>query len=157
MSCSSNYIKELKYLAKEFGLDVKFEEINPLDIKFDLRVRWKCKFGCKSYGKKSCPPNVPDFEECVKFVRSYRNAILFTFRIKDLSDVKKAQEFMLKAERVVSKPYALSTFPGGCVLCNEEVCRVNCEKARPSLTALCIDSTQFKLSKDEMVAILFIE
>ncbi len=149
-------MNEIKSLAKKYNLKVEFEEIDVSSIKFDIRVRWKCMFGCESYGKKSCPPYVPDFEDCIKLVKSYKKAYLFKFKVKNLNDVKKAQEFMLEAERITKKPYALATFPGGCILCDKE-CKQNCTKARPSLTALCIDSTQFNLSNDEMVAILFIE
>jgi len=148
---------DFERLAQRYKLEVKFKDIDPPRLRLDLRVRWKCRFGCESYGKKkSCPPNVPDFKDCLEFVKSYRKAILFKFKVKNLDDVKNAQKFMLEAEKAVKKPYALATFPGSCLLCDEE-CRINCDIARPSLTALCIDSTQFNLDSDEMVAILFVE
>lgn len=142
-------------LIKKYGLKVNVKEIEPAKLRLDLRARWKCMFGCESYGKPSCPPNVPDFEECAKFVKAYRRAILFKFKVKRAEEVKKAQEFMLEAEFSLKKPYALATFPGGCMICEE--CRGRCEKARPSLSALCIDASQFELEDDEMAAILFVE
>jgi len=142
-------------LVEKHNLKVDVEEIEPSELRLDLRARWKCMFGCESFGKPSCPPNVPDFDECAKFVKAYKRAILFKFKVKGVEDVKKAQEFMLEAEISLKKPYALATFPGGCMLCEE--CRGRCEKARPSLSALCIDASQLGLEDDEMAAILFIE
>lgn len=148
-------LKELRELAGKYGISVEIEEINPAELKLDLRARWKCMFGCESYGKPSCPPNVPGYDECVRFVEAYSKAILFRFKVSGIEDVKKAQEFMIEAERRLKKPYALATFPGGCLICDE--CSGRCEKARPSLSALCIDATQFKLREGEMVAVLFVE
>jgi len=149
-------LKELKELAEKYGVSAEIEEINPAELKLDLRARWKCMFGCNSYGKPSCPPNVPGYDECVRFVRAYSRAILFRFKVGSIEDVKRAQEFMIEAERSLKKPYALATFPGGCLICDE--CNGNvCEKARPSLSALFIDADQFKLREGEMVAVLFIE
>ena len=142
-------------LAKRMKVKMQFEEVNPQSLKMDPRARWKCLFGCESYGKPSCPPNVPEYEECYRFVRSYRKALLFRFRVEDVEDIRRAQEFMLEAERLVEKPYALTTFPGECIICDE--CSGRCSKARPSLSALCIDASQFNLRGNEMVALLFVE
>lgn len=142
-------------LSEMYGLKVNVEEIEPAKLRLDVRARWKCMFGCESFGKPSCPPNVPDFEECVRFVKAYKRAILFRFKVRSVEDVRRAQEFMLEAEFSLKKPYALATFPGGCMICEE--CRGRCEKARPSMSALCIDATQFGLKDDEMAAVLFVE
>ncbi len=142
-------------IAKRMKVAVEFEEVDPQNLKMDLRARWKCLFGCESYGKPSCPPNVPDYDECRRFVRTYRKAVLFKFRVASVEDVKRAQEFMLEAEKSVRKPYALATFPGGCVICDE--CSGRCPKARPSLSALCIDAEQFEIEDGQMVAVLFVE
>ncbi len=144
-------------LAAKYKLDVLFEEIDPRKLTLDFRARWKCRFGCESYGKKSCPPHVPGYDECVRFVRAYSKAYVFRFKVGDKDDVVRAQQFMLEAERLVLKPYALATFPGGCMLCDQSQCSNGCTKARPSLSALFIDATQFELSSGEMVAILFVE
>ncbi|WP_456330259.1 DUF2284 domain-containing protein [Archaeoglobus sp.] len=142
-------------LIEKYGLKVNVEVIDPAKLRLDLRARWKCMFGCESFGKPSCPPNVPDFEECVKFVKAYKKAILFRFKVKGVEDIRKAQELMLEAELSLKKPYAFATFPGGCMLCEE--CRGRCEKARPSMSALCIDATQFGLKDYEMAAVLFVK
>ena len=142
-------------IAKRLNVEVEFEEIDSADIKLDPRARWKCMFGCESYGMPSCPPNVPDFDECNRFVRSYRKAYLFRFKVESKEDVRRAQEFMVEAELNVKKPYALATFPGSCLLCEE--CSGRCSKVRPSLSALCIDASQFELEDGEMVAVLFVE
>ncbi len=143
-------------LIKKFDLSISIEQIDPKKLRFDERARWKCRYGCSSYGKKSCPPNVPDFDECVRFVNSYTKAFLFRFKVKDKEDVKKAQNFMLEAEKFAAKPYAIAIFPGGCLLCDEP-CSDQCTKARPSLSALCINSSQFDLAENEMVGILLVE
>lgn len=140
---------DLAELLKKFGLEADVEKIDPKSLKLDLRARWKCKFGCTYYGRPSCPPNVPDFDECLKFVRSYSEALLFRFKSKD---VKKIQEFMLEAERSVKLPFALSTFPTSCMLCNE--CK-GCQKARPTLSALCIDVVSLD-PEENFLAILFL-
>jgi len=142
-------------LAEKYGLRVEAEEIDPANLRLDLRARWKCMFGCKSYGKPSCPPNVPEYEECVRFVKAYTKAVLFRFRVEGIEDVRRAQEFMLEAEMSLKKPYALATFPGGCMICDK--CNGRCEKVRPSLSALCIDASQFDLDDGQMVAVLFVE
>lgn len=142
-------------IAEKYGLKVESTEINPANLRLDPRARWKCMFGCDSYGKPSCPPNVPEYDECVKFVKAYKKAILFRFRIESAEDVKNAQKFMIEAEIIMRKPYALATFPGGCVMCDE--CKGRCSKARPSLSALYIDASQFNLTENEMIGILFVE
>uniref|UniRef100_A0A7C3RCB9 DUF2284 domain-containing protein n=2 Tax=Archaeoglobus fulgidus TaxID=2234 RepID=A0A7C3RCB9_ARCFL len=142
-------------LAEKFDLKIKVEEIKPSELKLDPRARWKCMFGCENFGKPSCPPNIPGFEDCVRFVKAYRKAVIFKFKVKGMEDVKNAQKFMLEAEFSLKKPYALATFPGGCMLCED--CSGRCEKVRPSMSALCIDASQFGLEEDEMAAILFIE
>jgi len=43
-------------------------------------VRWKCRYGCKAYGKHlNCPPYVPAVEETKRLIRSYRTAIIVKF------------------------------------------------------------------------------
>lgn len=43
-------------------------------------VRFKCTFGCTSYGKKAtCPPQVPSVEECRAFFAEYTDAVIFHF------------------------------------------------------------------------------
>lgn len=43
-------------------------------------VRFKCTFGCISYGRKAtCPPQVPSVEECRAFFREYEGAVILHF------------------------------------------------------------------------------
>lgn len=43
-------------------------------------VRFKCKFGCKAYGKHlSCPPYSPTPEETGKLLKEYEHAVLVEF------------------------------------------------------------------------------
>ena len=146
--------KKFKEIAEKLGVEVEFEEVEPAKIKLDPRARWKCMFGCESYGMPSCPPNVPDFEECERFVRAYRRAYLFRFKVKSKEDVRRAQEFMLEAELSLKKPFAFATFPGSCTLCDE--CSGRCSRVRPSLSALCVDASSLAV-KDGMVALLFVD
>jgi len=149
------WINSINRLMKKYGISAEIEEIDPSKLKLDLRARWKCIFGCENYGKPSCPPNVPSYQDCVEFVRSYKKAILFRFKLKDIKEVKRAQEFMIEVEFSVKRPYAFATFLGACQICEE--CHGKCSKARPSLSALCIDASQFNPDKDERLAILFVE
>lgn len=46
-------------------------------------VRFKCTFGCTSFGKKAtCPPQVPPVEECRAFFAEYSDAVIFHFAKK---------------------------------------------------------------------------
>ncbi len=152
-------LKIVEEILYRHGIKAKVHTIDTSGITFDRRVRWKCMFGCESYGKKSCPPFVPEFDECVKFVKSYRKAVVFVFSVSSREDLVKAQKFMLDVEREVSRISALcmATFPSGCLLCDDG-CAENCKLARPSLSALCINVGKLgmDLNEDEMVAVLFI-
>lgn len=142
----------IEELARSFGLVVKIERINPKELKLDVRARWKCRFGCDFYGRPSCPPNVPGFEECEKFVRSYSEALLLFFDA-EWNDVPKIQEFMLEAEKTVKLPFAFATFPTSCMLCDE--CE-GCSKARPTLSAMHVDVSELVGNRRGFVAVLFL-
>lgn len=67
-----------KLITKHGCTDFKW--INPKDIVVAEWVRMKCRFGCDGYGRNaSCPPNVPDVEECRRFFDSYSTGIIFHF------------------------------------------------------------------------------
>ncbi|OYT34249.1 hypothetical protein B6U96_13370 [Archaeoglobales archaeon ex4484_92] len=139
-----------------FDLLVHYEYINPKELVTDKRARWKCMYGCENYGKKSCPPNVPEPGECIKFLKSYEKGLLFKFIVRNLNELKRVQTYLLNIEEKIKTPYALAIFPGSCVLCNEP-CRMNCKLGRPSLSALCIDARQFKLKENEMIGLILID
>ena len=76
-------------------------------------VRWRCRYGCESYGKFfSCPPYTPEVEETRKLVGEYDWAVLFWFGDLDPNgeerssdghyfqkQIKDVHNTMLEAER----------------------------------------------------------
>ncbi len=136
--------------AKNFGVKIEsIIEIEPRKVKMDARARWKCKFGCEYYGRASCPPNVPNFEECAKFIKSYKRCIVIIFKFENyMEDKRKAQRLLLDIEKTImpEHPFAFAIFPGGCDVC--DVCDgKSCKtKARPSVSAMCIDITSFNIN-----------
>jgi predicted metal-binding protein len=57
-----------------------FRWIDPRLIIVAEWVRMKCLFGCPHYGKGAvCPPNTPPVDQCERFFREYRDAVLFHF------------------------------------------------------------------------------
>ena len=159
----SYFKKSIEKKAEEFGLKIEsIIEFDPQNVKMDLRSRWKCKFGCEYYGRASCPPNVPEFDECVRFVRSYKQGLAIIFRFEDyMEDKRRAQKLLLEVENelISDFPFAFSVFPGGCDVC-EECNGKNCKKlARPSVSAMYIDITSFGVNwKDGYsVGLIFID
>jgi len=122
----------------------EIKNIDPAELKLDIRTRWKCMFGCDYYGKrKSCPPFVPEIDEAEKFLKSYRSAFLFMVKFESYDEYmdtkKQIQRFLVEVEGklVESYPMAFTLFPGGCDLCDE--CEYpnyeNCQ-ARPAVTSM---------------------
>lgn len=106
-------------------------------------VRWKCKYGCPSYGKwLTCPPYSPTPTETRALLREYRSALLFRMK----PDARKMLESLTDLERrIFLEGYrkALAFSGGSCNLC--KVCNIRsrvCRKpeiARPSMEACGID------------------
>ena len=133
------------------------------DIVFPNWTRFKCKFGCKGYGKNlCCPPFIPNPEEWRDFFKDYNFGILLGFEGKPdtlLKDFKKLNKLINKLERkafLLGFYKAFSFFLGPCKLC--DVCVVkekdfpkdidpklarnyckHLDKARPSMEATGID------------------
>ncbi len=116
-------------------------------------VRFKCMFGCSSYGKKgSCPPQVPSVEECRAFFAEYSDAVIFHFAKKvDRPEdrvpwSREVSKELLKLEREVfwaGYHKAMMLFMDECRLCERcagtrEKC-VNKEDARPGPESLAVD------------------
>ncbi len=116
-------------------------------------VRFKCRFGCTSYGKKgSCPPQVPSVEECRAFFSEYEDAVIFHFAKKvdkpeDRVPWSRAvSKELLKLERETfwagyHKAFVL--FMDECRLCDKctgsrEAC-VHKDDARPGPESLAVD------------------
>lgn len=55
-------------------------------------VRWKCRYGCKAYGKHlNCPPYVPSPEETMKLIACYDKAVVVRFDAEPNRDVPPAR------------------------------------------------------------------
>jgi len=71
-------IDYLKEISAQKG--VKAEEIAPGDIVVSQWVRFKCRYGCKGYGKHlGCPPYAPSPDETRRMVNEYSIGLLLWF------------------------------------------------------------------------------
>jgi predicted metal-binding protein len=130
-----------------------FRWIKPADITVSHWVRLKCMYGCRGYAQNaSCPPNVPQVQECERFIREYSEAVVFHFAKKvDPPEARhkwsrKVNLKLLDLERDVfisgfHKAFLL--FMDTCRLCDEcsgkkGECK-NPKKARPAPEAMAID------------------
>lgn len=136
------------------GSDFKdYRWIKASRIKVAHWVRFKCTFGCSSYGKKgSCPPQVPSVEECRAFFREYNDAVIFHIpkRVEHPEDrvpwSRAVNRALLEVEREVfwSGYYkAFMLFMDECRLCSScsgerEAC-LNKEDSRPGPESLAVD------------------
>ena len=76
-------LEELKHIHPDFKL------IATDTIEVEEWVRWKCRYGCKAYGKHlNCPPYVPSIEETKRMIRGYEKAILARFDAQPNRDVQ---------------------------------------------------------------------
>ena len=143
---------EISKKVKSLGFnDYKWIDAN--DIIVENWVRFKCMFGCSSYGvKASCPPQVPSIQECREFFSEYHAAVLIHVRkqLKNPEDKDKwGNEInmdLIKLERdVFLSGYhkAFVMFIDECRLCYEcALSRTEChykKEARPCPEALGVD------------------
>ena len=143
---------QLEKLFNNHGF-TDFKWIEPKKIIISQWVRFKCIFGCNSYGKNgTCPPNVPSIPECREFISEYKNIVVFHFE-KKLENPEDRQDFsknlnhkLLKLEREVfllGNQKAFLLFMDECRICKD--CpgnRVDCKNpksARPNPESLGID------------------
>ncbi len=71
-------IGSLRQLARNKG--VTAQEITPEKIVVSQWVRFKCRYGCKGYGKHlGCPPYAPAPEETRRMVSEYSRGLLLRF------------------------------------------------------------------------------
>jgi predicted metal-binding protein len=103
-------------------------------------VRWKCRFGCKNYGKSlMCPPHTPTPEEMKKLLTEYEKVVLFRFK----PDSKSLVVELEKQVFLLGYPNALAFSAGPCKLCED--CDVEAgycikpDEARPSMEGCGID------------------
>jgi len=123
------------------------------DILVSQWVRFKCTFGCSSFGKKgTCPPAVPSIPECREFFMGYDHVLVIHIpkKLKHPDDRKKwslkANLDLLKVEKAVflaGYQKAFLLFLDECRLCADcPGTRSDCkmpDKARPSPEALGVD------------------
>ncbi|NLC11380.1 MAG: DUF2284 domain-containing protein [Firmicutes bacterium] len=142
----------LEALFRKHGFN-DFKWIKAGDIVVSQWVRFKCMFGCDSFGKQgACPPYVPSVAECREFISEYQHAALFHFSTSlekpedNRAWTRKVCTGLLKLERdVFLAGYykAFLLFMGSCYICSEcEGSRLSCKNlklARPSPEALAID------------------
>ncbi|MBW6464173.1 MAG: DUF2284 domain-containing protein [Bacillota bacterium] len=143
---------KLEKIFDVFGF-TDYRWIKPPNIEVAHWVRFKCIFGCSSYGKKgTCPPQVPSVEECRAFFNDYSEAVIFHFakKVEKPKDrvpwSKEVSKKLIKLEREVfwsgyHKAFVL--FMDECRLCNEctgtrESC-INKDDARPGPESLAVD------------------
>ena len=68
---------ELESLFAAHGF-TDFKWISAKSIRVSQWVRFRCMFGCSSYGKGgACPPNVPSVQECRELISEYNEVALF--------------------------------------------------------------------------------
>ena len=144
--------KKAEALLAAHGVD-DYTWIDPRRIITAQWVRMKCMYGCASYGRKACcPPNTPTVAECERFLKEYRDAVLFRIvaqfqKLEDrLSWNRQVNARLSKLERDLfvsghERVFLLS--PAGCVLCakcsgQRETCALPIS-ARPAPEALAID------------------
>jgi len=140
-----------KLLAKHGITDFKW--IDPKTIVVSHWVRMKCMFGCNEYGRTAtCPPHVPSLEECRKFFRDYKRAIIIHYQ-KTVAKPEDRHEWtrktnlsLVELEREVflsgwEKAFLL--FMDSCTICAQctgkrETC-LDPRKARPTPEAMAVD------------------
>jgi predicted metal-binding protein len=143
---------QIERMARTHGLE-DFKWIQPKMIVTGYWVRTKCNYGCPSYGKRACcPPELPSFAECQKFLAEYQSGLLFHFAVKLRKPEmrhpwgREINKKMLDLEKEVflSGFYKAFVFPANpcriCERCKESKpeCR-NPGIARPTLEGFCVD------------------
>jgi len=143
---------EIGKILNAFNIN-DFKWIEAKDIEVANWVRFKCLFGCDSFGSKaSCPPQVPSIQECKQFFSEYQRAILLHFK-KKLKNPdergswgKEINDHLIRLEReIFLKGYhmAFVLFIDECHMCYEcALSRSEChhkQESRPSPEALGVD------------------
>jgi predicted metal-binding protein len=142
----------IETIARNHGFH-DFRWISGSDVRVRQWVRFKCMFGCDSYGKNGCcPPAVPSVSECRELFLEYDHVLILqiTGKTDDPDDRKewsrKKNLELLPLEReafLAGHHKALLLFMDECRLCDQcpgtrEECR-NPLMARPCPEALAVD------------------
>lgn len=130
-----------------------FKWMSGKDVLVRQWVRFKCTYGCESYGMKGgCPPSAPSIEECREFFAEYERILVMHLKVKldhpdDRRGWSRDQNMkLLKLERdifLAGHHKAFLLFMDECRIC--EVCggtRLHCENphlSRPCPEGLGVD------------------
>jgi predicted metal-binding protein len=143
---------EVEQVIRSFGFN-DFRWADPRRFVVADWVRMKCRFGCPEYGRTaSCPPHVPSVDECRRFFRDYREAVVFHFQKRAAKPedrfkwTRKVNRELLKLEREVflrGREKAFLLFLDSCNLCSKctgelRTCRLP-KMVRPTPEALAMD------------------
>jgi predicted metal-binding protein len=145
-------MENIEDILKQEGYK-SFRWISGADVVTANWVRFKCMFGCPTYGKNgACPPNIPSVNECEEFFREYDHIAIIHFHEKiDNPDArhdwsKKINFELLELERSVflaGYRKAFLLFMDSCHACNSCTgTRIDCnnlKSARPSPEAMAVD------------------
>jgi predicted metal-binding protein len=144
--------RSIEDLARKHGVP-DFRWISGNDVQVCRWVRFKCMFGCDSYGRNACcPPEVPSIAECRELFAEYGHILILQIaeRLDDPEDRKewsrKKNLALLPLERDVflaGHHKVMLLFMDECRLCGEcPGTRAECRKpcmARPCPEALGVD------------------
>lgn len=133
--------EEWTSVAREIGF-VDAAMTTPADIVTAHWPAWKCRFGCKGYGRhRQCPPYAMPVEALRSLLAEYSRAVL----VQGSPPGRDFHHRLLALERAAflkGFPKALAFGAGPCTVCDrcpvDDVCR-HPEKARPAMEACGID------------------
>ena len=142
----------LESVFQKHGLN-DFKWIRGQDVVIAQWVRFKCMYGCDSYGQfANCPPSAPSIQESINFFSEFNNIAVFHFEQlvecgDDFTDwTKEINLKLLALEKEIFlsgyiKIFSLS--PGRCCSCSECVpLKKDCKNkiaSRPSPQSLSVD------------------
>ncbi len=144
--------QSVETLACKYGFP-EFRWISGKDVQVRQWVRFKCMFGCDSFGKNACcPPAVPSVTECRELFAEYDHILILQIaeKLDDPDDRKewsrKKNMELLPLERaafLAGHHKALLLFMDECRLCDEcpgtRAACLNPSMARPCPEALAVD------------------
>jgi predicted metal-binding protein len=143
---------KIETILKANGYD-DFKWTSGAEVPVQQWVRFKCMYGCSSYGKTAtCPPAVPSIPECREFFASYQAIVVIHLHVQfEQPDDRKAWSRhknleLLRLEQaafLAGYPKAFLLFMDECRLCATcDGTRLDCKnpaQARPCPEALGVD------------------
>ena len=145
-------LSKIESIIRENGYE-EFRWISGKDVVVCQWPRFKCMFGCPTYGKKgSCPPFVPSIEECREFFSEYEKIAVIHLK-KKLDDPEDRKAWSRKTNINLQKlekaaflsghPKAFLLFMDECRICEDcPGSRIECKNlhmSRPCPEALGVD------------------